>query len=126
VNRYDILLGKGKNLPPATKKIPTIVNHKGQHVILSKFRIEIAKAKRVCTECHGAVYKNEPCIKAFLVDQQIYLTKKGKRYWKCKKIQLCHRCAKYVGNHIEKFKSSQDATSLISDFQIKYTEYLYL
>lgn len=132
MNRYDIALGKVPPPPPKPLRWrPTVVNGSadyfpGRQVALTKFILEIAKARRICTNCMKPIYTTEPCLRAEVVDQQIHRTKKEgqpnylskPQFWS-RKIQLCESCIRKgeVQRVIKRFKSRQDPTELISKFQ---------
>lgn len=134
MNRYDIALGKK---PPerdiisralsARTSVSHTVSYNGHEVRLTSFRVEIARARRVCTNCRSSIPIKQPCVKAKIIATQIEYTSSGKMWRWGEMIQLCPQCIEYMSKYHAKFKGSQTQAQLSNvriDLNTKYQEYL--
>jgi len=131
MNRYDIALGKRppeKTLKLQPRETHTVI-YNGREVRLTSFKAEIARARRVCTNCRNSIPIKQPCIKAKIISTQIEYTASRQMWRWGEMIQLCHACiySEHVKKYHEKFKGSQTQAQLSNlrvDFNTKFQEYL--
>jgi len=131
MNRYDIALGKRppeKSLKLQTRETHTVL-YNGHEVRLTSFKVEIARARRVCTNCRSSIPTKQPCVKAKIIATQIERTASGQMWRWSEMVQLCHTCveSEHVNKYHEKFKGSQTPAQLSNlrvDFNTKLQEYL--
>jgi len=128
VTRYEILLGKTPPKQPrqfASHRLNTIPL---DAAVLTKFKLEVAKAKRVCTNCQHSIHAKEPCLKAAILDTSRTFRVKGRVFYRSEKIQLCYDCIEFANRFIEKYgigqkKIRQDMSDLKEKVRKIYFEY---
>lgn len=131
LKRYGTIFFKGdfhEKVQVLTRETHTVL-YNGHEVRLTSFKVEIARARRVCTNCRSSIPTKQPCVKAKIIATQIERTASGQMWRWSEMVQLCHTCveSEHVNKYHEKFKGSQTPAQLSNlrvDFNTKLQEYL--